>query len=99
MESDDEKSKRTIPDKILIKHLLKNLFINKKLMLIAILMMITQTVFFALGPYLIKIILDNYVAQKSRLEFLGIWFLYLIVVVLRFIPMYFQRWVLLIVGE
>ena len=99
MESDDEKSKRTIPDKILIKHLLKNLFINKKLMLIAILMMITQTVFFALGPYLIKIILDNYIAQKSRLEFLGIWFLYLIVVVLRFIPMYFQRWVLLIVGE
>jgi len=99
MESDDEKSKRTIPDKILIKHLLKNLFINKKLMLIAILMMITQTVFFALGPYLIKVILDNYIAQKSRLEFLGIWFLYLIVVVLRFIPMYFQRWVLLIVGE
>ncbi len=99
MESDDEKSKRTIPDKILIKHLLKNLFINKKLMLIAILMMITQTVFFALGPYLIKIILDNYIAQKRRLEFLGIWFLYLIVVVLRFIPMYFQRWVLLIVGE
>ncbi len=99
MESDDEKSKRTLSDKFLIKRLLKYLFIQKKLMLIAILMMIIQTIFFALGPYLIKIMLDNYIIEKRRLEFLRIGFLYLIVVILRFIPMYVQRWVLAVVGE
>jgi len=99
MGSDEEKPKRTFSDKFLIKRLLKYLFIHKKLMWIAILMMIIQTVFFALGPYLIKIILDNYIGQKRRLEFLVIGFLYLVVVILRFIPMYIQRWVLLIAGE
>jgi ATP-binding cassette subfamily B protein len=99
MESDNEKSKRTLSDKFLIKRLLKYLFIQKKLMLIAILMMIIQTIFFALGPYLIKIMLDNYIIEKRRLEFLKIGFLYLVVVILRFIPMYIQRWVLAVVGE
>ena len=99
MGSEEENSKRTIPDKILIKKMLKYLFVHKKLMLIALLMMIAQTVFFALGPYLIKIILDNFITQGRRSEFLLFGFLYLIVVILRIIPMYVQRWLLLVVGE
>lgn len=99
MKTDNENSKRAIPDKILIKIMLKYLFVHKKLMLIALIMMIIQTIFFALGPFMIKIILDNYVTQGRRSEFLivGIW--YLVVVVLRVIPMYIQRWLLLKVGE
>ena len=58
MGSNKEKSKRTIANKSLMKRLLKYLFLHKKLMLIALLMMIVQMVIFALGPYLIKIILD-----------------------------------------
>ncbi|MBA7533492.1 hypothetical protein ES705_25732 [subsurface metagenome] len=99
MRSDKEKPKRTFSDKFLIKRLLKYLFIHKKLMLIALLTMIIQTVFFALGPYLIKVILDNYIVQNRRLEFLGIWFLYLMMIILSFFPMYIRRWVLLIAGE
>ena len=99
MESDEENSRRTISDKILIKQMLKYLFVHKKLMLIALLMMIIQTIFFALGPYMIKIILDNYVAEKRRSEFLIIGILYLVVVVLRIIPMYVQRWILFSAGE
>jgi ATP-binding cassette subfamily B protein len=99
MGSDKENSKRTIPDKILIKQMLKYLFDHKKLMSIALLMMIIQTIFFALGPYMIKIILDNYLTQGRRSEFLIIGFLYLVVVILRIIPMYVQRWLLLMVGE
>jgi len=99
MRSDEEKPKRTFSDKFLIKRLLKYLFIHKKLMLIALLMMIIQTVFFALGPYLIKVFLDNYIVQNRRLEFLGIWFLYLMMIILSFFPMYIRRWVLLIAGE
>ena len=99
MRSDEEKPKRTFSDKFLIKRLLKYLFVHKKLMLIALLMMIIQTVFFALGPYLIKVILDNYIDQHRRLEFLEIWFLYLMVIILSFFPMYIRRWVLLIAGE
>jgi len=99
MRSDEEKPKRAFSDKFLIKRLLKYLFIHKKLMLIALLTMIIQTVFFALGPYLIKVILDNYIDQNRRLEFLGIWFLYLMVIILSFFPMYIRRWVLLIAGE
>ena len=91
MGSDEENSKRTISDKILIKKMLKYLFVHKKLMLIALLMMIIQTIFFSLGPYMIKIILDNYVTQGRRSEFLIIGFLYLVVVILRIIPMYVQR--------
>ncbi|MHA2258352.1 MAG: ABC transporter transmembrane domain-containing protein, partial [Promethearchaeota archaeon] len=99
MGSDDETSKRTIPDKILIKKMLKYLFVHKKLMMIALLMMIIQTVFFALGPYMIKIILDNYITQGRRTEFLIFGFLYLVFVILRVIPWYVQRWLLLMVGE
>ena len=99
MESDDEKSKRTLSDKFLIKRLLKYLFIHKKLIWIALLTMIIQTVFFALGPYMIKIILDNFITQGRRSEFLIVGSLYLVLVILRIIPMYVQRWVLLMVGE
>ena len=99
MESDEENSRRTISDKILIKQMLKYLFVHKKLMLIALLMMIIQTIFFALGPYMIKIILDNYVGEKRRSEFLIIGILYLVVVILRIIPMYVQRWILFSAGE
>jgi len=99
MGSDEENSKRTIPDKILIKKMLKYLFVHKKLMLIALLMMIIQTIFFALGPYMIMIILDNYITKGRRAEFLIVGFLYLVVVILRIIPMYVQRWLLLMVGE
>ncbi|MFW9872588.1 MAG: ABC transporter ATP-binding protein [Candidatus Thorarchaeota archaeon] len=99
MGSEEENSKRTISDKILIKLMLKYLFAHKKLMVIALLMMIAQTVFFALGPYLIKIILDNFITQRRRSEFLLFGFLYFNVVILRIIPMYVQRWLLLIVGE
>lgn len=99
MRSDEEKLKRTFSDKILIKRLLKYLFIHKKLMLIALSTMIIQTVFFALGPYLIKVILDNYIDKNRRFEFLGIWFLYLMIIILGFFPMYIRRWVLLIAGE
>ncbi len=98
MESDEENSRRTISDKILIKQMLKYLFVHKKLMLIALLMMIIQTIFFALGPYMIKIILDNYVGEKRRSEFLIIGILYLVVVILRIIPMYVQRWILFSAG-
>jgi len=86
-------------DIFLIKRLLKYLFIHKKLMLIAFLMMIIQTIFFSLGPYMIKIILDNYIAEGKKTEFMSLSFLYLGVIFLSFIPMYVQRWLLLIVGE
>ncbi|MFX0080884.1 MAG: ABC transporter ATP-binding protein [Candidatus Hodarchaeota archaeon] len=99
MEIDEKNYKRTIPDKILIKRMLKYLFIHKKLMSIALIMMIIQTIFFALGPYMIKIILDNYITQRKRAEFLIVGFLYLVVVILRIIPMYVQRWLLFIAGE
>jgi ATP-binding cassette subfamily B protein len=99
MESDEEKPKRTISDKILIKRMLRYLFFHKKLMLIAILMMIIQTVFFALGPYFVKVMLDNYIIQNRILEFLWIWFLYFIVIVINFIPLYIRRRVLFIAGE
>lgn len=99
MASDEEKPKRTISDKILIKRILKYLFFHKKLMFIAILMMILQTAFFALGPYLVKVMLDNYIIQDRRIEFLWIWFLYFMVIVLNFIPMYIRRRVLFIAGE
>ena len=99
MASDEENSKRSISDRFLIKRLLRYLFTNKKLMFIALLIMIVQTVFFALGPYLIKVILDNFIAQDKKIEFFGIVFLYLAVVFLRFIPMYFLVWLLLVVGE
>ncbi|MFW9941108.1 MAG: ABC transporter ATP-binding protein [Candidatus Thorarchaeota archaeon] len=96
---DKENYKRTIPDKILIKRMLRYLFVHKKLMLIALIMMIIQTIFFALGPYMIKIILDNYITQRNRAEFLVVGSLYLVVVILRVIPMYVQRWLLFIAGE
>ncbi|MFX1279242.1 MAG: ABC transporter ATP-binding protein [Promethearchaeota archaeon] len=99
MVSYEENSERTISDRILIKKMLKYLFVHKKLMLISLLMMIIQTIFFSLGPYMIKIILDNYVTHGYRSEFLIVGFLYLLVVVLRIIPMYVQRWLLLIAGE
>ncbi len=44
-------------------------------------------------------ILDNYLTQDKEMEFLGIVFLYLAMVFLRFIPMYILLWVLLIAGE
>ncbi|MHA2037135.1 MAG: ABC transporter ATP-binding protein [Promethearchaeota archaeon] len=99
MESDEENSKRIIPDRILIKRMMKYLFVHKKQMSIALLMMIIQTIFFALGPYMIKIILDNYISQGRRSEFLIFGVLYLVFVILRIIPWYVQRWLLLIVGE
>ncbi len=99
MSPNEEKSKRTISDKFLLKRLFKYLSIHKKLMLIALIMMILQMVFFALGPYLIKEILDNYITQGKKLEFLGVGFLYLVVVFLRFITMYVQMWLLWVVGE
>jgi ATP-binding cassette subfamily B protein len=99
MASEEEKPKRTISDKILIKRLLKYLFIHKKLMLIAVIMIIIQTVFFALGPYLVKVMLDNYIIQNRSLEFLGIWFLYLTIIILGFFPMYIRRRALFIAGE
>lgn len=68
-------------------------------MFIALLIMIIQMVFFALGPYLIKVILDNFITQDKKLEFFGIVFLYLAVIFLRFNPMYFLVWLLLVVGE
>jgi ATP-binding cassette subfamily B protein len=99
MGPDKEDSDRTISDTILIKRMLKYLFTHKKLMFFALVMMITQTIFFALGPYLIKIILDNYVSQKRRSEFIIIGSIYLVVVILRVVPMYVQRWLLLKAGE
>ncbi|MFX1324940.1 MAG: ABC transporter ATP-binding protein [Promethearchaeota archaeon] len=99
MKTNEKNSKRTIPDKILIKIMLKYLFVHRKLMSIALIMMIIQTIFFALGPFMIKIILDNYITQGRRSEFLIIGILYLVVVILRVIPMYIQRWLLLKVGE
>jgi len=68
-------------------------------MLIAFLMMIIQMIFFSLGPYLIKLILDNYIAKGKKTEFMSVSFLYLGVIFLSFIPMYVQRWLLSIVGE
>jgi ATP-binding cassette subfamily B protein len=68
-------------------------------MVIALLMMIVQMVIFALGPYLIKIILDNFITQDKKNEFISIALLYPVVVFLRFIPMYVQIRLLLIVGE
>jgi len=99
MSSDKKKSKRTLSDIFLIKRLSKYLLTHKKLMLIALAMIITQTIFFALGPYLVMKILDNYVIQDKEIEFLGIWILYLAVTFLRYIPMYILLWVLLVAGE
>ena len=99
MSSDKKKSKRTLSDIFLIKRLAKYLLTHKKLMLIALVMIIVQTIFFALGPYLVMRILDNYLTQDKEMEFLGIVFLYLAMVFLRFIPMYILLWVLLIAGE
>lgn len=99
MSSDKKKSKRTLSDIFLIKRLAKYLLTHKKLMLIALVMIIVQTIFFALGPYLVMKILDNYLTQDKEMEFLGIVFLYLAMVFLRFIPMYILLWVLLIAGE
>ena len=99
MLSNKDNSERTVSDIFLIKRLLKYLFIHKKLMLIAFLMMIIQMIFFSLGPYLIKLILDNYIAKGKKTEFMSVSFLYLGVIFLSFIPMYVQRWLLLIVGE
>ena len=99
MLSNKDNSERTVSDIFLIKRLLKYLFIHKKLMLIAFLMMIIQMIFFSLGPYLIKLILDNYIAKGKKTEFMSVSFLYLGVIFLSFIPMYVQRWLLSIVGE
>jgi len=99
MRSKEKKSKRILSDIFLIKRLGKYLLTHKKLMLIALVMIIAQTTFFALGPYLVMRILDNYLIQDKKLEFLGVVFLYLFFVFLRFIPMYILIWVLLIAGE
>ncbi len=69
MGTEKRKSTRTYSDKFLIKRLVKYLLVHKKMMVVALLMMIIQTVIFALGPYLTKTILDNYLIQNKENDF------------------------------
>ncbi|MFX1255192.1 MAG: ABC transporter ATP-binding protein [Promethearchaeota archaeon] len=99
--SSDEKNKkeRVFSDKELIKELLPYLFQNKYLLLLGFLGIIIGAIFDVVGPYLIKLIVDEYIPQSDKNGVIFIAFLFLGSIMLNGITVFLRIWFLSIVGE
>ncbi|MFX0062679.1 MAG: ABC transporter ATP-binding protein [Candidatus Hermodarchaeota archaeon] len=99
--SSDEKNKkeRVFSDRELIKKLLPYLFQNKFLLTGGFLGIITGAIFDVTGPYLIKLIIDEYIPQSDRNGVFFFGFLFLGLIILNGVTIFLRIWLLSIVGE
>ncbi|MFX0091421.1 MAG: ABC transporter transmembrane domain-containing protein, partial [Candidatus Hodarchaeota archaeon] len=95
----DEQEKRTISDKHLIRRLLPYLFRKKSLLFLAFLFILVGSILDVTIPYLVKIVIDDYIELDIRDGILLIGGLYLVLIVFNGFTIYLRVWFLAWIGQ
>ncbi|MFX0093767.1 MAG: ABC transporter ATP-binding protein, partial [Candidatus Hodarchaeota archaeon] len=94
-----KKQKRAFSDKELLKKLLPYLIQNKLLLSLGFLGIIIGAIFDVVGPYLVKLMIDEYIPLNDKNEVVFIGLVYFGVIILNGITVFLRIWLLSIVGE
>ncbi|MHA2295662.1 MAG: ABC transporter ATP-binding protein [Candidatus Hodarchaeales archaeon] len=98
-ENKDRKSKRTMTDKYLIRRMLPYLFVRKDLISFAFLMIVLSSIIDLAAPYVVSLIIDQYVLIKQKNGLIIIGILYFGLLALSNVTIFFRVWILGMVGQ
>ncbi len=94
-----ENKERKYSDRDLMKRLLYYLFQDRQLLYLGLLGIVIGAIFDVIGPYFIKLIVDEYIPLDDRQGILLIGLLYVGIIFLNGLTIFARIWILSIVGQ